>query len=110
MDLGLNCETVHSLKAKIFEYFGVPIRNQELRHLNNGLERGKLFANYLINSEAIIEVKEKEVERENGPQIFVKLLTGKTITIKIEISQTVRELKFKIEDKEGKYIFLEIHF
>jgi len=34
-------------------------------------------------------------------QIFVKTLTGKTITIDVEANSTVSEVKQKIQDKEG---------
>jgi ubiquitin len=34
-------------------------------------------------------------------QIFVKTLTGKTITLDIESSDTVESIKTKIQDKEG---------
>ncbi|UZE89784.1 V-UBI [Parapoynx stagnalis nucleopolyhedrovirus] len=34
-------------------------------------------------------------------QIFIKTLTGKTITAETESSETVGELKQKIADKEG---------
>jgi ubiquitin len=36
-----------------------------------------------------------------GGQIFVKTLTGKTITIETEFSSTALSLKFQIQDKEG---------
>jgi len=37
----------------------------------------------------------------SGMQIYVKTLTGKTLTLDVEVSDTIETVKQKIHDKEG---------
>jgi ubiquitin C len=36
-----------------------------------------------------------------GKQIFIKTLTGKTMTLEVADSDTIESIKAKIQDKEG---------
>jgi ubiquitin len=36
-------------------------------------------------------------------QIFIKTLTGKTISLEVEPSDAIENVKQKIQDKEGKH-------
>ena len=37
----------------------------------------------------------------SSKQIFIKTLTGKTITLEVEMTDTIESVKAKIQDKEG---------
>ena len=53
--------------------------------------------------------KKKEIHQttmSSGMQIFVKTLTGKTITLDVEASDTVETVKQKIQDKEGTGVII----
>ena len=48
-----------------------------------------------------IPVDDKVLRLRGGMQVFVKTLTGKTITVDVEPDESVESLKAKIQEKEG---------
>jgi len=79
------------------------IFNDKLIYAGEELENSKTLQDYKIINESTLHLVTREIRKV----LFVKTMLDKTLTIDIDLNNTVRELKEKIQHREGIPVHLQ---
>lgn len=103
-------DDILDIKKKLRIQLNIPVHHQRLLYLDKELEEGNTIADYNIPKYADLKLFNLRKDPDKY-QIFIKTMTGKVKSMEIKSSDTILDIKKKIEFEEGipvyqqKFIF-----
>ena len=91
-------DTIKNVKNKIQGREGIPPNHQILFFDGLKLKSGRTISEYNIRGGYTLHLA---LRLTNSMQIFIRTLTKKIIALKVDASDTIANVKAKIQDKEG---------
>mmetsp|Transcript_5157 Transcript_5157/g.10042 ORF Transcript_5157/g.10042 Transcript_5157/m.10042 type:complete len:866 (-) Transcript_5157:340-2937(-) len=92
-------ERIENIMFDLWNLTGLTPLQQSLTFSGRVLAETKTLADHGINDGSTLMLGAKLIG--GGIQIFVKTLTGKTITLDVDVSDSINTVKWKIQNKEG---------
>lgn len=93
-------DTIKEVKEKIQEQDGIPPEQQRLIFGGKQLADAKTLSECSITAGSTLHLV-LALRGGGGMQVYVKTLTGKILTINVEPSDTIADVKSKIEELKG---------
>ncbi|PIK55308.1 hypothetical protein BSL78_07780 [Apostichopus japonicus] len=98
-------DTIERVKFEIQDSEGIPTNLQGIMFAGKLLEDERLLSDYNVQNDSTVHLflnySRKDAALSGSIQVFVKTVTGGTITLNVTPSDTIESVKLEIQDRQG---------